>query len=67
MKQDASTTYDDIDLVLFVLSQLARALRRAEGKAYVERVALQKADGVLACGSRDTRLSPGKTDHAATT
>jgi hypothetical protein len=50
-----------------VLSQLARALRRAEGKAYVERVALQKADGVLACGSRDTRLSPGKTDHAATT
>jgi len=67
VKQDASTTYDDIDLVLFVLSQLARALRRAEGKAYVERVALQKADGVLACGSRDTRLSPGKTDHAATT
>jgi len=41
-------------------AKVPRTFRRAEGKPYVERAALQEADGVLACGSRDTRLSPAR-------
>jgi hypothetical protein len=64
VKEDTSAADDDVDLVLCVRNLLVRGHR--EGEFYIKGAALQKADGVLARGARDTRLSLSNTDHTAT-
>jgi hypothetical protein len=64
VKEDTSPANNEVDLVLRVRRLLPRALR--DGKGYIKGAAPQNHDGVLACGSGDTRLSIGKTHHAAT-
>jgi hypothetical protein len=53
-----------VDLVLCVRCLLVRDHR--VGELYVKGAAPEKADGVFTGGTRDTRLSLGKTDHTAT-
>src|SRR5580692_9374930 len=61
----SSAANDEVNLVLCMRRLLVRA--QGEAKGYVESAALQDHDGALALGARDTRLSLGKTDNAATT
>jgi hypothetical protein len=61
----SSAANDEVNLVLCMRRLPVRAQREAKG--YVKSATLQDHDSALARGARDTRLSLGKTDNAATT
>jgi hypothetical protein len=67
MKENASASHDDVNLVLLVGSSWARKRCEAsERKHGAQRPTPQKTDRVFTCGTRDSRLSLGKMDHTAT-
>jgi hypothetical protein len=64
VKENASASQDDVKLVLLVRCLWDGALR--DGERDIESATLQNDGGVIAGGTRDTRLSVGKMDHSAT-
>ena len=64
VEQHATASDDDVNLILLVRCLWDGAL--GDGERYIESATLQNDGGVIAGGTRDTRLSVGKTDHSAT-
>ena len=63
VKEHASAADDDVDFVLSMRCLLVGS--NGKGKLYVQGAALHEADGVFACGTRDTSFGLYKTDDPA--